>query len=215
MSNNSIITEWLTQLLAGAQPRTDHDQIPLAQPANPQPLLVQGGEGIVAVSLALELLDLIAAHGGTALPRHAILPWRDVLRERLEDRHRAHLEEELLRTLSWLHDTFTRGPDKPEEEPLDLAARTAMIEEARERDRDLFIGYIDPESQRVQRFRIRPLHIETHDEIPMLIAHRVPGGDELSLPLAQMRWMLLAHRFQPLETPQLADILSFPQGPND
>lgn len=200
------------QLFAAAQPRLDKDQIALATPPEPAPLLVQGGEAMVALALAVELLDRVVAAGGTHLPRHITLALRDVLRERFEERHHAHLEEELLRVLSWLKDTFSRTPDVDlsPDQVFNIEARKQMIDEAVSHDRDLFIGYLDPKQAHVQRFRVRPIGMETHEERVLMIASRVPGGDELSLPLEHIRWMLQAQRFHPLDEPELAPILAFP-----
>lgn len=203
----------IDEIVGDAEPRDDTLDPALLCPAQPDPLLIQGGESLTTLALALGLFDAFTQRGGSAWSRARVAQLKSHVDARFDAGERAHVRAEIERVLRWLSESRDgiRRPDPGDDEPFSypLEARRVLALDALASDRDLLLEFIDVDATRWHQVRCRPERLDDDDAV--IVGRRVPDGDVLRLPLTRVRWLVVVARLGDLPTPRpLADVHRFP-----
>lgn len=234
------LEQLLERLLGHARPRTDTLDEKLVLPHQPEPWLVQRGDTLLTLTLAVELLAALERHGATSLRRSMIDEVRLRLRARFDRNRWHHLEEELVGLITWLEHALTTSaaaltPDDDDHHHhlrFDPEPRRLLAREALERHQDLYLELLDLDAMRYRRIRLRPQTLERrpptltaqpdeHDQdtaptepLDCLVGARIPEGDVVAVPLERIRWIMAVKRLSELPPgPRLAEVVKLPTRP--
>lgn len=171
---------------------------------------------IVAALVGLELLDEVAKRGGTLVLPSAIEEAKSLLALAVTDGVPPHCRGEATEILRWVLD-----PPAEVEPPLpaDTHLRTMQAADVRSRitvakwaiaeGLDIELEWYDPEEDRWPRRRATPDRVddESGDE-PSLVIETLAG--DLSVPIADIRWLMPVARREDAIRTKSARVLTFP-----
>jgi len=212
--------------LTGRKAREDlYDEFPPEHRTDHQPALLNSAEIVAAARVAARLLHVVARRGGSRVDPSDVEQLVSSLDEILPDGSSPQCDDEVVRILEWLETAEQIPPDERDHDTLppeldlmlesDVESRVSVAEFALAADHDLDLEYFDDDSQTWPRFRCRPLEIRMSDDDQLDPTLRVERrGDELELPVRNIRWLMPVRRRSADDDAalreKLGEVLDFP-----
>lgn len=171
---------------------------------------------ITASFVALELLRLVAARGGTRVTPSAIEGALEVLAHAVTDDVPPHCRDEARRIASWLSDPPAEARTEPQPDAdlrvmheSDVRSRVALVRWAVAEELDLELEWFDPDEGRWPRRRATPVGVVDDDEEdPLLVIETLAG--ESKIPVSHIRWLMPVERRDDAVRSRVATVLTFP-----